>query len=117
MCAGDDAEWYRDQYRDQHRGDGQFNCCWIAFEDQILNRSIVAKRETHVALEQCAPIVNVTIIDTVPDEVSLIIRVAWEREEEGRTIEAVLFAKLCKLFRRRLFAEHGDSRITGDKFD
>jgi hypothetical protein len=45
------------------------------------------------------------------------IRVAWKRKEEGRTIETVLLAKLCKLFRGRLFAEHSDGRITGNELD
>jgi hypothetical protein len=39
--------------------------------------------------------------------------VAWKREDEGWTIESVLFAKLRKLFRRRLFTEHSDRWITG----
>lgn len=53
----------------------------------------------------------------MPHEVSLIIVVAWKREEEGRTIKTVLLAKLCKLFRRCLFAEHSNSRITGNELD
>jgi hypothetical protein len=53
----------------------------------------------------------------VPDEVSLTIIVAWKREEEGRTIKAKLLAKLRKLFRRGLFAEYRDSRITRNEFD
>lgn len=53
----------------------------------------------------------------MPDKVSLIVVIAWKREEEGWTIETVLLAKLCKLFRCRLFTEHGDSRITGNEFN
>jgi hypothetical protein len=49
--------------------------------------------------------------------VSLIVAVTWKRKEEWRTVEPVLLAKLRKLFRRRLLAKNGDSRITGDEFD
>jgi hypothetical protein len=48
---------------------------------------------------------------------SLVVRIAWEREEEGRSIETVLFAELRKLFGRGLFAENGDSRIARHEFD
>ena len=53
----------------------------------------------------------------MPDEVSLTVVVVWKREEEGWTIETVLLAKLCKLFRRCLFTEYSDSRITRNEFD
>jgi hypothetical protein len=53
----------------------------------------------------------------VPDKVSLIVAVTWKRKEEWRTVEPVLLAKLRKLFRRRLLAKDGDSRITRDEFD
>jgi hypothetical protein len=43
--------------------------------------------------------------------------VAWEGEEERRAIEAMPLAKLSELFGSGLFAENGDSRITGDEFD
>ena len=48
---------------------------------------------------------------------SLAVAVARKREEEWRTIETVLFAKLCKLFRSRLFTKNRDCRIAGNKFD
>ena len=53
----------------------------------------------------------------MPDEVSLAVVVAWKREEEGWTIETVLLAKLCNLFRCRLFAQGRDRWITGHEFD
>ena len=53
----------------------------------------------------------------MPDEISFVVTVAWKGEEEWRTIETVLFAKLCKLFRSRLLAKDGDCRIAGDKLD
>src|ERR1700745_2945555 len=102
MRAGNDAEWYRNQYRKNHCDNSEFDRRWIAFENEILDWPIVTKRQSHVASQQRAPVINVAIIDTVPDEVSLIIIVAWKGEEEGRTIETVLLAKLCKLFRRCL---------------
>ena len=97
--------------------DREFDRGWIAFENQFDDRTIVAKRQTHVATEQRTPVIGVAIVDAVPDEMSLIVVVAWKREEERRPIETVLLAKLCKLFRRRLLAEHGNSRITGNEFD
>src|SRR5215213_128038 len=117
MRAGNDAEWYRYQYRDRHRDNGELDCSWIAFENEILDWPIVTKRQSHVAGQQRPPVINISIINTMPDKVSLIVVVAWKREEEGRTIETVLLAKLCKLFRRCLFAEHSDSRITGNELD
>ena len=68
-------------------------------------------------LQQRAPVIGVAIIGAVPDEMSFAVVVAWKGEEERRTIETVLFAKLCKLFRSRLFAKHGDCRIAGHKLD
>jgi len=68
-------------------------------------------------LKQRAPVIDVTIVDSVPDEVSLVVVVAWKREEEGWTIEAVLLAELCKLLWRRLLAEHSNGWITGYEFD
>jgi hypothetical protein len=48
---------------------------------------------------------------------SLVVRVAREREEEGRTVEAVLFTELRKLFGRGLFAKNSDSRIARHEFN
>jgi len=38
-------------------------------------------------------------------------------KKESRPVETVLRAKLRELFGRGLFAEHGDGRIAGHKFD
>src|SRR5689334_11225413 len=108
MRTGDDAERYRDQNRDEHRADGECDRGWITFEDQARDGTIVAERKAHVAVKQRAPVVGVTIFEPVPGEVTPAVVVAWKREEERRTIESVLFAKLRVLFGSRLFAENCD---------
>src|SRR5262249_22134924 len=117
MCARDHAERNRDEYRNYHREDGELDGCGIAFEDQIDNWPVVAERQTHVAVQQQAPVIGVAIVGAVPDKVSLAIVVAWKREEERRPIKTMLLAKLCKLFRCRLFTENGNRRITRHEFD
>src|ERR1051326_1567078 len=117
MCAGDYAERDGNRNRDEHRGDGQGNGCRIALEYEFADGPIVAKRETHVAVQQRGPVIDVAIIRSVPDEVALTVVVLGKREEERRAIESVLFAKLLKLFRGRLFTKNGDSGIARDEFD
>ena len=68
-------------------------------------------------MQQRAPVVGVAVIDAVPDEMPLVVVVAWKREEEGRTIEPVLLAELRELFGSCLLAENRDGRIAGDEFD
>jgi hypothetical protein len=46
-----------------------------------------------------------------------VVLVARKREEKGRAIESVFFAKLSELFGRGLFAENRDCRIAWDEFD
>jgi hypothetical protein len=53
----------------------------------------------------------------MPDKMSLTIAVLWKREKEGWTIESVLLAKLCELFRCRLFAQDRDRRIAWHKLN
>src|ERR1051325_6427636 len=68
-------------------------------------------------MQHALPIIVITIIQTVPAKMSPAFRVGGKTEEEGRPIEAMLSAKLGKLFGRRLFAEYGDGGITGHEFD
>ena len=68
-------------------------------------------------MQERAPVVGVTVFDAMPDEVALAVVVAWKREEEGRAIETVLFAKLRVLFGSCLFAEYRNGWVTRDKFN
>ena len=115
--AREDAEWYGDHDRDEHREDRELDRRGIAFEYEFAHGAIVAKRETHVAAQECAPIIDVTVIGAVPGEVAVPVCVFRERKEKRRTIEPVLFAKLLKLFGSGLFAQNGDRGITGNEFD
>jgi|SRR6185503_14104565 len=117
MRACDHTEWNRDEHRNQHREDREFDRCRVSFEDQIFHGTVVAKRTTHVTVQESFPIISVAVIATMPDEVSPAIYVAWKREEERRTIESVLFAELRELFGSCLFTKNRDCRIAGDEFD
>jgi hypothetical protein len=48
---------------------------------------------------------------------AFIVIVPRKRKEEGRTIQAVFLTKLNELFRRCLFTQHGDSRVTRYEFN
>ena len=53
----------------------------------------------------------------MPNEVSFAISISRKGEKEWRTIEAVLFAKLCELLRSRLLTKNCDGWIAGNEFD
>jgi hypothetical protein len=103
----------RDRYRNEHREDRELDRCRVTFEDQTDDRTVIPKRQTHVAVQQRAPVVGVTIVRAVPDEMPFAVVVTWEREEEGRTIESVFLAELRELFGRSLLAKNATAGSPG----
>ena len=68
-------------------------------------------------MKNCAPIITVTIIETVPTEVTMTALVSRHSEEKWRPIEAMLRAELREVFGRSLVAEHRRRRIARNKFN
>jgi hypothetical protein len=53
----------------------------------------------------------------MPNEVSLVVIVAWKGKEEWRSIESMFLAKLCKLLGCGLFTKNRNCGVTGNEFD
>jgi hypothetical protein len=68
-------------------------------------------------VEKQTPVVDITVIHSVPNEMAFITIVSRKRKEERRAIETVFLTKLHELSGRCLFTQHSDSRVTWYQFN
>src|SRR5581483_1715745 len=94
ILAGDHAERNGNRDCNQHRCDGEFDCCRIPLEDQADYRLICAKSLAEVAMKNRDPVSVVAIIQAIPAKMTLTVRILGKTKEERRAIQAVLRAKL-----------------------
>jgi len=68
-------------------------------------------------MEHSYPVIRVTIIHAMPLKVSVSLRISGKREEEGRSVQAMLLPELRKLFWSCLLAKNRDSGIARHQLD
>src|SRR5262249_11754233 len=117
ILSRNDTERNRNAHRDEHCGYRKFDRGRISLSDQFEDRTFCAERGSEVAVKDRAPIVGVTIIESVPAKVPMTVFIGRQPEEEWWPIEAVLRTELCELFGRGLVPQHSHCGIAGNKLD